>query len=610
MATNNFKLFDENKANMLADGEYNTNTQRMNGVQAGVASSKLNNKFAYQVSLVAYAIAQLMNANGLDANDSAAVSTFTNNLSASLVQKVLDKATTAQIQAGTDDTKWVTPALVKAALQYFTNGAGSNVVNVPHGGTGLSSIANNAFLVGTGGNAVSAKTVAQVQTLLGFDKIQEDIYPVGTIVSTVDANFNDTMPGTWLLCNGEPFSSSTYPDLAGKIGVSYFTHKEYELIDGHYANLVKYVISDGNNGIAGVYNVNQNIEITYSNNKGDTYSTKTIYNGTTTDNVQIFYFGKVNNKYVIIFMVGENAADLNMLESSTLSGNYTLHKNFINTNPCIASSASLMYNNGKYIFIFSSTNSVSGSAYKYIAFSTSLYSGYIYPTKPSNDATSYNSNIVYSNGYYFYIHKESYSDQNPGLLRAFSDINENGFVNYKNVAIINFGDFGNTVNTPIELDVIDNVVYAKGVYAVSTSSTAESFNIITNIRVESGDIKCDVVRLRLEGSNDYQNSMILKIKNGYIYIRKSSGVAGYIKIYSNEFSVIGMYAFNSSTNKNNNGFYIANAISYTHVTVLNDELYFSLYDNNANASFITFNIKNLPLSNDINSYNFIKALSS
>ena len=217
MATNNFKLFDENKANMLADGEYSTNTQRLNGVQTGVASSKLNNKFAYQVSLVAYAIAQLMNANGLDANDSAAVSTFTNNLSASLVQKVLDKATTAQIQAGTDNTKWVTPALVKAALQYFTNGAGSNVVNVPHGGTGLSTIANNTFLVGTGENAVSAKTVAQVQTLLGFDKIQEDIYPVGTIVSTVDPNFNDTMPGTWLLCNGESFSPTQYPDLAGKI---------------------------------------------------------------------------------------------------------------------------------------------------------------------------------------------------------------------------------------------------------------------------------------------------------------------------------------------------------------------------------------------------------
>lgn len=35
MAGTNFKLFDENKANMLSDQEYNTNAQRLNGVQRG-----------------------------------------------------------------------------------------------------------------------------------------------------------------------------------------------------------------------------------------------------------------------------------------------------------------------------------------------------------------------------------------------------------------------------------------------------------------------------------------------------------------------------------------------------------------------------------------------
>ena len=44
MPTNNFKLFDENKANIMSDTEYNKNTQRLNGVQAGVASSQLQNK--------------------------------------------------------------------------------------------------------------------------------------------------------------------------------------------------------------------------------------------------------------------------------------------------------------------------------------------------------------------------------------------------------------------------------------------------------------------------------------------------------------------------------------------------------------------------------------
>ena len=35
MAGTNFKLFDENKANMLSDQEYNTNAQQLNGVQGG-----------------------------------------------------------------------------------------------------------------------------------------------------------------------------------------------------------------------------------------------------------------------------------------------------------------------------------------------------------------------------------------------------------------------------------------------------------------------------------------------------------------------------------------------------------------------------------------------
>lgn len=115
MASTNIKLFDENKSNMMTDTEYGTNTQRANGVQTGVASSELQNKFQYQVSLVAYAIAQLMMANGLNAVDTDAVSTFVGNLSNSIVQKVLDKASSADMIAGTNNAKWVTPLLVSKA---------------------------------------------------------------------------------------------------------------------------------------------------------------------------------------------------------------------------------------------------------------------------------------------------------------------------------------------------------------------------------------------------------------------------------------------------------------------------------------------------------------
>ena len=109
MPTNNFKLFDEKKANMMSDDDYAINQQRLNGVQSGVASSQLQNKTLYQTALMCYALAQLMAANGYDANDANAVSTFVNNLSLSMVQKVVDKASAADVTnkvAG----KWVDAA--------------------------------------------------------------------------------------------------------------------------------------------------------------------------------------------------------------------------------------------------------------------------------------------------------------------------------------------------------------------------------------------------------------------------------------------------------------------------------------------------------------------
>ena len=116
MASSNIKLFDENKGNMLSDSEFSISNQRMNGLQTGVASSQLQNKAMYQASLVAYAIAQIMMQNGLNANDTDAVSAFVANLSGTMLQKVYDLATTAEAQAGVATGKWMSPALVKAAI--------------------------------------------------------------------------------------------------------------------------------------------------------------------------------------------------------------------------------------------------------------------------------------------------------------------------------------------------------------------------------------------------------------------------------------------------------------------------------------------------------------
>ena len=100
----------------MGDTEYGTNTQRLNGVQQGIASSQLNNKFSYQTSLVAYALAQIMMQNGFNANDSDAVTTFVSNMSSTLLQKVTDKANKTMAEAGTDDSHFMTPLQVKYAI--------------------------------------------------------------------------------------------------------------------------------------------------------------------------------------------------------------------------------------------------------------------------------------------------------------------------------------------------------------------------------------------------------------------------------------------------------------------------------------------------------------
>ena len=147
MATSNIKLFDENKGNIMPDETYVNNAQRLNGVQSGIASSQLQNKFQYQVSLVAYALGQIMIANGYDALDSSAVSAFVNNMSSSLLQKVVDKANQTQAQSGTDDTKYMTSAKVKLLIDYILSHNVTISGNVNFTGTvsGQSPVADNNF---------------------------------------------------------------------------------------------------------------------------------------------------------------------------------------------------------------------------------------------------------------------------------------------------------------------------------------------------------------------------------------------------------------------------------------------------------------------------------
>ena len=185
MASSNIKLFDENKGNMLTDTEFNISNQRMNGLQTGVASSQLQNKAMYQASLVAYAIAQVMMQNGLNANDTDAVSAFVANLSGTMLQKVYDIATTAEAQAGVATGKWMSPALVKEAIDVLAAKAQNILSDATKELYGLSSSAvpNDAF------NAVyySIRSTVTITTLPNVNcvmKIDGNVEATGTADSS------------------------------------------------------------------------------------------------------------------------------------------------------------------------------------------------------------------------------------------------------------------------------------------------------------------------------------------------------------------------------------------------------------------------------------------
>ena len=195
MASSNIKLFDENKGNMLTDTEFNISTQRLNGLQTGVASSQLQNKAMYQASLVAYAIAQVMMQNGKNANDTDAVSTFVSNLSNTMLQKVYDLATTEEAKAGVATGKWMSPALVKTVINYMK--------------------ATTAEAQ-AGTDDTKWMSPASVKTVID-NSILSKVYPVGSVYISVDNTYpGEFIGGTWeriknvfLLSAGEMYDAGT-----------------------------------------------------------------------------------------------------------------------------------------------------------------------------------------------------------------------------------------------------------------------------------------------------------------------------------------------------------------------------------------------------------------
>lgn len=282
MPTNNFKLFDENKANLLTDTEYGNSTQRLNGVQTGVASSQLNNKFAYQVSLVAYAIAQLMNANGQDASDTLAVSAFVGNLQGAILQKVADKATSAEAAAGVLSNKYITPETMKAAALLLSGGVMNGVLDMGN---------NRITNLGTPTADSDAVTKGYVDGNTGFNAYKKNLLFEHTFDMSLGQSerlFNFTIPNVQ-----EIFKS--YSGI-----LFYFKLNNVIASSGTYGPLSLYLYSETKESI--IY------EILGINQRA--------YGGSGIDNMEIYYLSLCNetkiyipyetDKFPSIYLKGKN----------------------------------------------------------------------------------------------------------------------------------------------------------------------------------------------------------------------------------------------------------------------------------------------------------------
>ena len=91
MASNNFLIFNENKKNMLSDTAYDSDNQRKNGLEPGMARSALMNKVLYQITSVCSSIAQFLASKGYNVEENA--DSLYNCISDLLSNKIVDDTT-------------------------------------------------------------------------------------------------------------------------------------------------------------------------------------------------------------------------------------------------------------------------------------------------------------------------------------------------------------------------------------------------------------------------------------------------------------------------------------------------------------------------------------
>ncbi|TGE35866.1 hypothetical protein E4K67_22370 [Desulfosporosinus fructosivorans] len=150
----NFKVFNENFLDAQTDGDYLAETQRVNGLTAGIAKTKMHNKLFRQTSIMVAAIAQVM------ANQGAVVSDGDLAALVSVIQSSFETPVGAQnkvnVHASKTDNPHVVTASQTGAIPAAQKGAAGGVGTLDAYGNPV----QKSYVTGTyTGNGASSRSI-------------------------------------------------------------------------------------------------------------------------------------------------------------------------------------------------------------------------------------------------------------------------------------------------------------------------------------------------------------------------------------------------------------------------------------------------------------------
>ena len=201
MATNDFIGFaSAGSANIMSQADYAAAAEQGNGVQPGMASSKLANKAWRQGANMAAAVGELIKNHGNDALDNGDLVTLYNALLASTASPTL-----AGLMSAADKTKVDSVILTNATQSAAGYMSGADKTKLD------SLISTNATPTAAGYMSAADKT--KLDALI----VHNTLLPVGAVMWLS----GNTVPEGCLVADGAAVSRTTYSELFAAIGTTW-----------------------------------------------------------------------------------------------------------------------------------------------------------------------------------------------------------------------------------------------------------------------------------------------------------------------------------------------------------------------------------------------------